>query len=147
MAWIAPADVTAVYPSDAPTKGFLDHLQTLAEIEVGTQEAPIKACLKALLVDISHRLAPTIDDDDPNVTQTSLGSWSQSRKGGLGLTDREIAKLKKCAGLSSLHVQPTTRSAGGLETHGRLGRDPADTVFVDDASGGDPIPWETAPVE
>jgi hypothetical protein len=115
MVWITPADVTAVYASDDPTTAFVDHVQALAEIEIGTIASPTTK-LKAVMVEIVHRMWAAINDD-PNVTQEQLGSWSSSRRSGLSLTNAEKRLLRKAVGRTGLYVQGTTRE-DQLETAG-----------------------------
>ncbi|HEX9765743.1 MAG TPA: hypothetical protein VGA36_03200 [Nitriliruptorales bacterium] len=135
-AWIVPGDVTAVYADDVPTVEFIAHVQGLATIEIGTQST-VGDGLKAAMVEIVHRMWAAVTAD-PNVAQESLGSWSQTRRSGLGLTDTEKKLLAKAVGTNSMHVVPTTR---GDDTFvDVLSRRGAGTL-VPDASGGDPIPW------
>lgn len=111
--WITPDDVTDVYPAAIISQGFIDHVQALAEIVVGTQETP-GTKLKAVMVQIAHRLALAPDD---NVQQETLGSYSYSRApGGLGLTKHEKKLLRSAVGKFGLAALSMTR--GDVETPG-----------------------------
>jgi len=140
VAWITPADITDVYPSDGSTEGLIDHVQALAEIEIGTQDTPTGQ-LQAVMVQITHRfyLASTGDE---NIVQETLGphSYTRAQISGLGLTKAEKALLKKAVGETQFWVQPLSRG-DRLETAGIGGRHDEPGGFIDDATGGDPIPW------
>lgn len=125
--WITPADIAAAYPAASDvTPGFIAHIQGLAEVVTGTQEAPISNRLKSVFVEIVHRRSLASNDD---ISQESIGSYSYTRNvaPGQGLTDRERKDLKRAIGKRSLTVIPTTR--GRLETFGREDRPEFETLL------------------
>lgn len=143
MPWIEPDDVTAVFPTDAPTQGLIDHVEGLAENEIGSQTEPVSNKLKAVMVQIVHRFSLASNDDD-NIRQESIGSYSYTKamQSGLGLTEREINKLHKAVGKTRLWTQPISRGDRLEVPYDPDGRTTmVDADFVDDTSGGDPIPW------
>lgn len=136
MAWITQEDVAAVYPAagDANADQFaalIDHVEGLAEVEIGEQSAPIGRPLAAVMVQIVWRIYLAGDTDD-NITQEAIGGYSYTRAtiAGFGLTNAEKRQLMKAAGKSSLWVQPITRG------------EVAGSGLVEVTDGGDPIPYE-----
>lgn len=117
--WIEPAEVATLLQTDLGTDSFVGdlirHAQALAELEVGTQEAP-NARLKALLAQIVARMwqAGKSAQQNPAALQ---GEWTgpsgyqnpHAGAAGLGLTNRERADLRRAVGLGGLWVQPTSR--------------------------------------
>ena len=132
MAWIEPADIVAVFPTDASTEGLIAHVQALAEVVIGEQTEPVTSQLAAVMVQITHRFYLATDADG-NIVQETLGphSYTRSSTSGFGLTNAERALLKQAIGESVLWVQPFTR--GPLET--------ANTPFAP----VDPAAFETDP--
>lgn len=125
MAWIEPAAVELLLRTDLSEdpyiEGFIDHVQGLAEIEVGTQDEP-SAGLQAVFAEIVARKYQASLDAVTNptgVSQESIGgySWSRFTAVGMGLTDAEKKALRKAAGISGIWVQPITRG-DQLETAG-----------------------------
>lgn len=126
MAWITQADVAAVYPAVTGADDFdalIDHVQALAEIEIGTQTEPVTSKLKAVTVDITYRAwrARKAGELNPAGYQSeAIDEYSYQLpqgpvlEAGFGLTNREITRLRKAVGETGLWVQPTTR--GPLET-------------------------------
>ena len=114
MTWIDTSDVEIVYPTSNPSIMLVAHVQRLAEAVIGPQDTPTDA-LKGVMVEIVHRFAAAAAED-PNVQQESLGSWSQTRRVGLGLTDREKGELRTAVGKGGLWTQQTTRD--DVETPG-----------------------------
>ena len=108
MTWIDTSDVEIVYPTSNPSIMLVAHVQRLAEAVIGPQDTPTDA-LKGVMVEIVHRFAAAAAED-PNVQQQSLGSWSQTRRVGLGLTDREKGELRSAAGKPTIH---SVRATGG----------------------------------
>lgn len=121
MAWIEAADVEVLLQTDLSTDSNIDpliaHVQLLAELEVGEQDAP-SSQLKAVLAQCVARFwqagqnarvnpaAMTLDQAGPFSFQAA-----QPGAAGLGLTDREKEMLRKAAGaVSPMWVQPTYRN-------------------------------------
>lgn len=137
MAWIEPEAITDLLGDtfDGGLVDFtIDHVQALAEIEVGEQVEPVSRGLKAATTQIVIRMLRSFEEARTNpsgVTQESLGNWSQSVTvvAGLGLTNAEKKLLRKAAGKLPVGVLQISRG-DNLETAG----------FVE-AVGGEPIPW------
>lgn len=118
-AWIDVDDVEVLLQTDLTDDEYIgatiDHAQTLAEMEVGDQDAPSKA-LKSTLVQIVARMWQAGQNARVNpaaMAQDVAGPFSfqspQAGAAGLGLTNREKAQLKKAVGKGDLWVQPLTR--------------------------------------
>lgn len=116
MAWITPADITAVYSDASVTTAFIAHVQSLAEVCIGAQTEPVSAQLKATFIDIAYRKSRDVATNPDGVTQTQLGAFMEATPGapGLGLTKTDCKNLKRAIGRTGLWVQPTTR--GDVET-------------------------------
>ena len=71
MAWIEPADIVAVFPTDASTEGLIAHVQALAEVVIGEQTEPVTSQLAAVMVQITHRFYLATDADG-NIVQETL---------------------------------------------------------------------------
>jgi len=140
-AWIAPARIATLLRAELDTDEymaeFIDHVQGLAEVEVGEQDEP-SAGLKSVFAEIVARKYQATLDAETNptgVSQESIGgySWSRHSMVGLLLTDNEKKALRKAAGVSGMWVQPFTRG-DRLETAGLV-----DVTYP----GGQYVRWYT----
>jgi hypothetical protein len=109
--WITPADVEAVYPGEDITPGFIEHMQALAEVVIGTQTLPISTGLKATFIEMVYRKSRTTATNADGLTQEAMGGYSYSVAGqpGLGYTRDERRRLRGAAGRSGPQILPTHR--------------------------------------
>lgn len=121
MSWIAPSDVTDVYPSVTPTQALCDHIQGLAEAHVGTQVEPIGNQLKAVMVEIVTQFWSKTKQAETNPTgfqreridDYEYVNFEGAAGLGLGLTEKAKAALRLAAGLHPLQTVGTTRNEDG----------------------------------
>lgn len=123
MAWITPADVTVVYSTASLTADQIAHLQGLAEGCIGPQTEPVRASLKAVMVDIGFRFwrglqAAAANPAGYQAERTPEYGYEHPAPGpilsGFGLTDKECRALKKAAGVGGLSTIRVSR--GAVET-------------------------------
>lgn len=124
MAWITRADVSPILRTDLTldewVDGLIDYAQGLAEVEIGAQDDPTVG-LRSTLAAIVARMWQ--DGESARINPAGLSQETTGPFGfqdhnpgvaGLGLTNREIAALRKAVGRNTLGVVSTTR--GDLET-------------------------------
>lgn len=119
MAWITRADVSPILRTDLTLDewidGLIDYAQGLAEVEIGAQEDPTVG-LRSTLAAIVARMWQDGESARVNpagFTQETTGPFGFQDQtpgtAGLGLTNREIAALKKAVGRNTLGVISFTR--------------------------------------
>lgn len=110
-AWIAPADLEAVYPGEDVSVGFIAHIQALAETVIGTQTVPVTTGLKAEMVELVYRKHRVTNAQADGLTQEAIGGYSYSIAGqnGLGLSNREKRNLRAAVGRSGPFIMQTHR--------------------------------------
>jgi hypothetical protein len=158
MAWITSAQVSVVLQTDLSADTWIDdlidHVQGLAEVEIGTQTEPVGLGLQSVFAQIVARMwrAGKAAASNPSGYQSEqIDDYRYATPvggapivAGLALTKTERAALKKAVGQSQFWVQPTMQNAG-LETAGPGTRgqhpNPPPAALVDDAAGGDQINW------
>jgi hypothetical protein len=130
MSWVAPEEITAIYPNLATEdadyiQALIDHAQGLAEVIVGTQATPgvgLQSTLKEIVLRF-WRGNKAAEGNPAGFQSESVEDYSYSvptggahfsQATGLGLTKHEKKNLRSAVGRSGLWMLPTTR--GNVET-------------------------------